>query len=179
MEYNKELLFVSKAIEKPIGFCLWYYYNTYKQSENYQLLKAHLRKLQLEQGRNRDECTICYDGGGKNVETYCCCGCIYMYLTTYHPTFLELLCCGTCPNAYHPRCLGLASEPLDETETWSCPVCVNNRTGSCRSPLKSPRKSLKEAADGSPQKPEQLFSDTINASSGTTLASTSLPASTT
>jgi hypothetical protein len=70
IEYNKEFSFVSKSLGKPLGYCLWYYYNTYKPSDNYQLLKAHLRKLQLEQSRNRDECTICDDGGGKNLRPF-------------------------------------------------------------------------------------------------------------
>ena len=66
IEYSKELSLVSAAIGKPIGFCLWYYYNKYKTSGNYQALKAHLKKLELDQNRNSDECMICDDGGGKN-----------------------------------------------------------------------------------------------------------------
>lgn len=86
-----------------------------------------------------------------------CCGCISinLLLTLQHLT--ELLCCDTCPNAYHPRCLGIADD-LTETNTWSCPVCVNSRTDSCRSPLRSPKKVANETVGASPQKPEQLFS---------------------
>lgn len=54
----------------------------------------------------------------------------------------ELLCCDTCVNAYHPKCLGLSdSIALDGKESWSCPVCVRKRTESCLSPAKSPKKS--------------------------------------
>ena len=55
-------------------------------------------------------------------------------------TLPELLCCDTCVNSYHPKCLGL-NDPtaLDGKESWYCPVCVRKRTSSCLSPSKSPR----------------------------------------
>ena len=65
IESNKEISFVASKLGITVGSCLWYYYNRYKPSNNYKILKCHIRKLQMEQTRNHDECAICDDGGGE------------------------------------------------------------------------------------------------------------------
>lgn len=65
IETNKNISCVSSNVARPVGFCFWYYYNKYKPSHNYKILKSHMTKLHIEQSRNRDECTICEDGGGE------------------------------------------------------------------------------------------------------------------
>lgn len=65
IDTNKDISRVSSNVARPVGFCLWYYYNKYKPSYHYKVLKSHMTKLQIEQSRNRDECTICEDGGGE------------------------------------------------------------------------------------------------------------------
>jgi hypothetical protein len=134
IESNKEISFVASKLGITVGSCLWYYYNRYKPSNNYNILKCHIRKLQMEQTRNHDECAICDDGG-------------------------ELLCCDTCPHAYHLRCLGQSSAaPLDDEESWSCPICVRKRTESCRSPAKSPKKmNARMSCSSLPTHSSQLF----------------------
>lgn len=166
LEHNKDLYMVSLTLKKPIGFCLWYYYNKYKPSDNYKVLKAHIKKLQLEQNRNDDECAVCDDGGGESNRIIFIGILMICIRPKYLPTFrcsTELICCDFCPNAYHPRCLGLDNlASLDDNDSWSCPRCVRQRTESCRSPVKSPRKSY--ALDSSSPvvaKPEQLLSSRL------------------
>ena len=65
IDSNKEISVVASTLGRPIGFCLWYYYNKYKQSNNYHILKSRLRNIQLELNRNHDECFICEETGGK------------------------------------------------------------------------------------------------------------------
>ncbi|KAL7481688.1 hypothetical protein ACHAW6_007364 [Cyclotella cf. meneghiniana] len=125
MKCKKEMHAVSSTLEKPIGFCLWYYYSKYKPSDNYAALKRHMKVLQMQESRNQSKCAIC-EGGG------------------------ELLCCDTCSNAYHLKCLGFSDmTAFDDKDSWSCPVCVRKRKERCRSPAKPPKKVLR--IDRSPQ----------------------------
>jgi hypothetical protein len=71
LKSKKEMRDVSSTLEKPIGFCLWYYYSKYKPSENYAALKRHMKELQMREIRNRDECTICEGGGGRSYFAVC------------------------------------------------------------------------------------------------------------
>ncbi|KAL7476857.1 hypothetical protein ACHAW6_002692 [Cyclotella cf. meneghiniana] len=107
---KKEMNDLASTLEKPIGFCLWYYYSKYKPSENYAALKRHMKELQLQESRNRYKCRIC-EGGG------------------------ELLSCDTCRNAYHFKCLGFSdTTAIDGEDSWSCPFCVRKRTKRSSSP---------------------------------------------
>ena len=73
MECKKQMCDLAKAINKTVGFCLWYYYTSYKPNkEMYGELKKLIKKLKSHD--NADECTICDEGG-------------------------DLLCCETCPNS--------------------------------------------------------------------------------
>lgn len=40
----------------------------------------------------------------------------------------DLLCCDTCPRAYHSRCIPKESQD-ESSETWKCPACVEERSG--------------------------------------------------
>eukprot|EP00804_Cyclotella_cryptica_P003551 CCRYP_002166-RC/>CCRYP_002166-RC protein AED:0.06 eAED:0.06 QI:149/1/1/1/1/1/5/736/887 len=134
MQCKKELRDVSSTLKRPIGFCLWYYYSKYKPSKYYAALKNHMKEQQSQEGRNRDECTICEEGG-------------------------ELLCCDTCSNAYHLKCLGVSNpNAFDDEESWACPDCIRKRTESCRSPAKSPSKV--RSIDKSPKKLSFTENDT-------------------
>ena len=66
VENEKEISNVGSKLGIPVGCCLWYYYNKYKPSNDYQILKSHIKKLMIEQTRNHDECAICDDGGGES-----------------------------------------------------------------------------------------------------------------
>lgn len=72
VESKQELNDVAKVIEKPVGFCIWYYYHKYKPSANYPQLKQLMDDLNARE--NSDECAICEEGG-------------------------DLLCCETCPQS--------------------------------------------------------------------------------
>lgn len=52
-----------------------------------------------EEDPNEDECFLCKDGG-------------------------ELLCCDSCPLAFHLACIGLATVPEG---SWQCPHCITGR----------------------------------------------------
>ena len=140
------------SVDKPLEFCIWYYYHKYKKrtrvpdSRNddhvddgarliyeydygYRLLK-NMMKMKNPARENSEECVICDEGG-------------------------ELLCCETCPGSvsgslmpyfehnvvsrylaqstlylfaqYHLACLGLTFADLEGDEVWSCPTCVRKR----------------------------------------------------
>jgi len=65
LEVKKQFRLLAASINKPIGFCLWYYYYKYKTSDNYFTLKKLLMDNN-ESGENSDECVICDDGGGES-----------------------------------------------------------------------------------------------------------------
>ena len=65
LETKKEFRPLTALIDKPIGFCLWYYYCKYKPSDKYVVLKNLLRDSNHESGEHLDECVICDDGGGE------------------------------------------------------------------------------------------------------------------
>lgn len=127
MESRKQLRVVATSINKPMEFCLWYYYHAYKPAATetpsyYKSLKKMMAGL--KQHENADECLICEEGG-------------------------ELLCCETCPESYHLECLGLEQSDVDGVEKWSCPTCIRKRNLQL-SPPKSPSKRRRMGTDGSP-----------------------------
>jgi len=128
VETKKEFRPLATRLDKPIGFCLWYYYCRYKVSEKYRMLKNLLRddndcNNNNGGGEHLDECVICDDGG-------------------------DLICCDSCPNAYHLSCLGLTT--IDGETEWFCPDCTEEKTR-CLSPRKflpSPSKEKPAAGGG-------------------------------
>jgi len=121
LEVKKQFRILAASLDKPIGFCLWYYYCKYKTSANYVTLKNLLRGNSNESGEHLDECVICDDGG-------------------------DLICCDSCPNAYHLSCLGLKT--IEDEIEWFCPDCTEERTRNL-SPRKfapSPTKKTPAAA---------------------------------
>ena len=107
LESRKQFRLVAASIDMPIDFCLWYYYSKYKVSPHYQILKKILHE---EAGEHVDHCLICDDGG-------------------------DLICCESCPNAYHLECLQLNT--LDADAEWYCPDCTKKRTNQL-----SPRRTI-------------------------------------
>ena len=66
LEAKKEFLQLATLINKPIGFCMWYYYSNYKTSARYTELKNSLRADDdVSPEEHLDECVICNDGGGE------------------------------------------------------------------------------------------------------------------
>ncbi len=60
----------------------------------------------------------------------------------------DLICCDSCPNAYHLSCLGLTT--IDDETEWFCPDCTEEKTR-CLSPRKflpSPSKEKPAAGVG-------------------------------
>lgn len=122
MESQKQMHLLASTLDRPVGFCLWYYYHKYKSPKNherYQRIKSLMNELKAQQNSSY-VCAICKDVG-------------------------NLLCCDTCPNSYHKACLGLG--PLDlgnDTDIeWSCPACVKKRHLQL-SPPKSPNKRRRD-----------------------------------
>jgi len=113
IQSKKEMPLLASKIDKPMEFCLWYYYHKYKPSRRYGILKKFMREKK-EVEKNSDECALCDDGG-------------------------DLLCCETCTDSYHLECLGLTSSDVDGVEQWSCPTCVQRRKLHL-SPQKSPQR---------------------------------------
>lgn len=62
---KKQFRILAVSMNKPIGFCLWYYYCKYKTSDNYVILK-NLLQDNNESGEHLDDCVICNDGGGES-----------------------------------------------------------------------------------------------------------------
>jgi len=125
---KKQMRIIASKIEKPVAFCLWYYYTKYKPSENYSLLKKMMTEIKKLQ--NLDECAICELGG-------------------------DLLCCETCTNSYHLACLDLNPADVESIDTWSCPVCVKKRI-LLLSPTKAPRKlQIEDSSDSKSYAPSE------------------------
>lgn len=78
MESKKQLPALASSINKPVEFCLWYYYHTYKPKKE---LYAPLKRLMndVKETYNSDECAACEEGG-------------------------ELVCCETCPDSVSVKC---------------------------------------------------------------------------
>merc|ERR1719203_1667150 len=114
MESKKQMHTLALSLNKPVEFCLWYYYHKYKPNkELYNLLKQMMHDI-AEQNQNSDECAICDEGG-------------------------KLLCCETCTDSYHLACLGLEPSNIEGVEKWSCPPCGRKRKLHL-TPPKSPTK---------------------------------------
>jgi len=126
IESKKQMKGIALYLSKPKEFCLWYYYSNYKPNkELYNPLKKMMNEVKEQE--NSDECAICEEGG-------------------------ELICCETCPQSYHLKCLGLTASDVEHVEKWSCPICVRRQ----RNQL-SPQKS-------SPRKKERIDSDSLQES---------------
>lgn len=106
----KELGDASKALQKSIGSCIWYYYHSYKHSSQYKLLKevikADKEKFAMQEKSDNNYCMVCADGG-------------------------DLLCCDSCENSVHLSCL---TPPLTKVPegSWHCSDCkasTENNTG--------------------------------------------------
>jgi hypothetical protein len=162
MASKKRMHILALSIDKPVEFCIWYYYHKYKKRTRvpnswnddhvddgarpmyeyeygYGSLKK-MMKIDLPTRENSKECVIC-DGGG------------------------ELLCCETCPGKvsgslmphfehsfvsrdlahstlhlfvqYHLACLGLTPADLEGDEDLSCPTCARKRKLQLSSPCKN------------------------------------------
>ena len=73
MKSKKQMRELALAINKPVNFCLWYYYHKYKPNKAlYESLKKMMSDL--KELDNSDECAICEEGG-------------------------KLVCCETCPDS--------------------------------------------------------------------------------
>eukprot|EP00540_Astrosyne_radiata_P017955 CAMPEP_0116830624 /NCGR_PEP_ID=MMETSP0418-20121206/4864_1 /TAXON_ID=1158023 /ORGANISM="Astrosyne radiata, Strain 13vi08-1A" /LENGTH=343 /DNA_ID=CAMNT_0004459743 /DNA_START=27 /DNA_END=1058 /DNA_ORIENTATION=+ len=102
---RKDLVAVSKSVNKSINNCFTYYLGTFKKSDHYRLLKTVCeeeradRQAASEQGL--DACGVCGDGG-------------------------SLLICDGCEGEYHMACLQppLANVPEGN---WECDDCVNRK----------------------------------------------------
>lgn len=77
----------------------------------------------VKEQENSDECAICEEGG-------------------------ELICCETCPQSYHLKCLGLTSSDVEHVEKWACPICVRRQRNQL-SPWSSPQKKERIDSDSS------------------------------
>ena len=94
---------VSKSTGKSMNSCFAYYLGSYKQSDDYRLLKTvhyeeRLRRM-LDADHDLDSCAICGDGG-------------------------NLLICDGCEGEYHMECMRPALESVPEGK-WECDECVD------------------------------------------------------
>jgi len=109
-ETRKDLNAVARKMKKTLNNCLSYYFGTYKQSDDYRLMKTiRLQERNSEKSDendkdydpNADSCTFCNEGG-------------------------RLICCDSCENSYHLECL---IPPLKRVPTghWYCIECTNKK----------------------------------------------------
>lgn len=110
---RKDLSAVAKAMNKSVNSCMTYYLNSFKQSNDYRLLKTLRAEERAEQivssHQGVDACGICGDGG-------------------------NLLICDGCEGEFHMKCM---RPPLIEIPEghWECDDCVNRTFLSARDNL--------------------------------------------
>eukprot|EP00804_Cyclotella_cryptica_P002283 CCRYP_004015-RA/>CCRYP_004015-RA protein AED:0.32 eAED:0.32 QI:0/0.5/0.66/1/1/1/3/1189/611 len=96
---------VSRSIGKPMKECLAYYYGTFKQTKDYQKLKAFIQRHKQKTGSPGGSwvCDTCGVGG-------------------------TLIACDSCEAHYHLTCL---IPPLREVPegSWVCSKCVKTESG--------------------------------------------------
>jgi len=109
LDSRKDLSEVTKTIQKSMNNCLAYYFGSYKQSDDYKLMKIICSQGQRQEDLNDDVCNICYEGG-------------------------SLLCCDSCDNSYHLYCLNPPLSRVPEG-TWECAECTNKKALDARDAL--------------------------------------------
>lgn len=125
--HGKRLGTVAKRMKKSVNNCHCYYLGTYKNSEQYKILKAvcsdyHIlssEKIAAEKSESKtssymkraidthdDFCGHCKGGG-------------------------SLLCCDTCDNSFHLTCLSPPLLKVPEGD-WICDDCVNKKVSKAK-----------------------------------------------
>lgn len=107
---RKDMSKVSKVMKKDMKECLAYYLGTYKNSDDYRLLKTIRVDERNEKASSSvhgvDACAICGDGG-------------------------VLLVCDGCEGEYHMKCVRPALKIVPEGH-WECDECVDKKFLSSR-----------------------------------------------
>ena len=150
MASKKRMHIVALSVDKPLEFCIWYYYHKYKKRTRvlnsrsddhvedgarliyeygYGLLK-NMMKMKNPTWENSKECVIC-DEGGELLRCETCPGSVSGSLMPYFEhnivsrdlaqTTLYLFA------QYHLACIGSTPTDLEGDKVWSCPTCVRNR----------------------------------------------------
>jgi hypothetical protein len=108
--HRKNMRIISREMGKSVRDCLTYYMGTFKQSDDYRLLKticaqdradAISASIGIHKQKHADHCRVCEKGGG-------------------------LLICGTCEDPYHLQCTTPALKNIPDGN-WDCDDCVKNR----------------------------------------------------
>ena len=110
---RKNIITVSKAVDKSVNNVFTYYLGTFKKSDDYRILKCVCEEERAERQAASDEgldaCAICGDGG-------------------------SLLICDGCEGEYHMTCVKPPLAIVPEG-TWECDDCVNLKFLSARERL--------------------------------------------
>jgi len=104
-EYRKDMGAVAKKLGKSICNAYTYYLNTYKQSDDYRLLKLVCQQERRDNDPDAladdDICQMCREGG-------------------------HLLICDGCEMSYHKECLRPPLKVVPDGE-WNCDYCLDEK----------------------------------------------------
>lgn len=100
---------VAKLMDLPVKVCHTYYLGTYKNSNDYRLLKTVGMEERETKEEEQDTCAVCGDGG-------------------------NLIICDGCEVEYHLKCLSPALAQVPEGY-WECDYCVDRRLMKARDDL--------------------------------------------
>ena len=110
---RKDLPAVAKVMNKSVNSCMTYYLNSFKNSDDYRLLKTLMAEERAEKlvasEHGVDACGICGDGG-------------------------SLLICDGCDGEYHMKCMKPPLAQIPEGH-WECDDCVNHNFLKARNKL--------------------------------------------
>jgi hypothetical protein len=102
---RKDLTALSKLMGKDLNTCYTYYLSTFKQSDDYRVLKVICEQERMDDigtnGNSLDACAVCGDGG-------------------------RLIICDGCEGEYHVGCLRPRLRTIPEGH-WECDECVDRK----------------------------------------------------
>jgi len=112
---------VAKLMDLPVKVCHAYYLGTYKNSNEYRLLKTVGKEERESKEDEHDLCAICGDGG-------------------------SLLICDGCEVEYHMTCMKPALAKVPEGH-WECDDCVDRRLLEARTHLMQTSKLFEQVEE--------------------------------
>ncbi len=191
MASKKRLHILALSVDKPLEFCIWYYYHKYKKrirvpnSRNddhvddgarliYEYVNGYgslknMMKLENPTKENSEKCVICDEGG----ELLCCEMCPGSVSGSLMPYFEHNVVSRDLAQStlnlfaqYHLACQGLTPADLEGDEVWSCRTCVRKR-----------KLQLSPPCNNSPTKQRQRLVEFVDDNGSSTLNRVSIMSS--